>query len=185
MTANQNNEICNSDLGLGSFIMRTVHFVLMVAATVALNCFGQDFDSQSQSNGIARPEITQKVLYADWLNYATNNPYTMDLIRQKYTVDSQIAVLQKQRAEFIAEDHYNTYTNTPYLIIDEAGHNRAYSSRAAYDDEIIGGLIKSSLNINNEIIQQKNLYFAAHGSNVDASVGEKLAPPGNLRVINN
>jgi hypothetical protein len=185
MTANQNNEICNSVPGIGNFIMRTVAVALMAAAAVALNCFGQDLGSLSQSNGIAGPEITQKALYADWLNYATNNPYTKDLIRQKYAVDSQIAVLQKQRAEFIAEDQYNTYTNTPYLIIDETGHNRAYASRAAYDDEIIGGFIKSSLKINNEIIQQKNLYFAARESNVDASVGTKLAPPGNLRVINN
>jgi hypothetical protein len=185
MTANQNNEICDSVPGIGNFIMRTVSVALVAAATLALNCFGQDFGSQSQSNGIARTEITQKALFGDWLNYATNNPYTKDLIRQKYAVDSQIAVLQKQRAEFITEDHYNTYTNTPYLIIDETGHNRAYASRAAYDDEIIGGLIKSSLNINNEIIQQKNLYFASHGSNVDASVGTKVAPPDNLRLLNN
>jgi hypothetical protein len=185
MTANQNNKICNFVPGVGNFFIRTLLVALMVASTVVWNCFGQELGSQSQSNGIARPELTQKALYAGWLNYATNNPYTKDLIRQKYAFDSQIAVLQKQRAEFIAEDHYNTYTNTPYLIIDEAGHNRVYASRSAYDDEIIGGLIKSSLNINNEIIQQKNLYFAAHGSNVDASVGTKLAPPGDLRVINN
>jgi hypothetical protein len=185
MTANQNNKICNSVPGLGSFIRRTVLVAVIAAATIAWNCFGQELGSQSQSNGTARSEITPKALFGDWLNYATNNSYTKDLIRQKYAVDSQIAVLQKQRAEFIAEDQYNTYTNTPYLIIDEAGHNRAYASRAAYDDEIIGDLIKSSLNINNEIIQQKNLYFAAHGSNVDAPMGTKLAPPGNLRVINN
>jgi hypothetical protein len=185
MTANQNNKICNSVPGVGNFLMRTILVAVMAGATLAWNCFGQELGSQSQSNGIARPEITQKAVFGDWLNYATNNPYTKDLIRQKYAVDSQIDVLQKQRAEFIAEDHYNTYANTPYLIIDEAGHNRAYASRAAYDDKIIGGLIKSSLNINNEIIQQKNLYFAARGSNVDASMGTKLAPPGNLRVINN
>ena len=183
MAAIQNNEICNS--GIGSFIVRTILVAPAAAAIVALNCFGQDIGSQSQSNGIARTEITQKVSYGDWLNYATNHPSTKGLILQKHEIDSQITVLQKQRLEFIAEDHNNTYTNTPYLISDELGHNKAYASREAYDNEIIGGLIKSSMNINNQIIKQKDLYFAAHGSNVTASVDAKLTPPNNLRVINN
>ena len=165
--------------------MRTILVAPMAAAIVALNCFGQDMGPQSQSHGIARTEITQKASYGDWLNYATNHPYTKGLIQQKHEIDSQITVLQKQRLEFIAEDHYNTYTNTPYLIIDEMGHNKAYASREAYDNEIIGGLIKSSLNINTEIIKQKNLFFAADGSNAADSVEANLAPPGNLRVINN
>jgi hypothetical protein len=50
---------------------------------------------------------------------------------------------------------------------------------------MIGGLIKSSLNINSEIIKQKNLFIAAYGSNAAAPVEANLAPPGNLRVINN
>ena len=183
MAAIQNNEICNS--GIGSFIVRTILVAPAAAAIVALNCFGQDIGSQSQSNGIARTEITQKVSYGDWLNYATNQPYTKGLIQQKREIDSQIAVLQKQRLEFIAEDHNNTYTNTPYLIFDEMGHNKAYGSREAYDNEIIGGLIKSSLNINSELIKQKNLFFTAYGSNAAASVEANLVPPGNLRVINN
>ena len=183
MTAIQNNEICNS--GIGSFIVRTFLVAPAAAVIVALNCFGQDIGSQSQSNGIARTEITQKVSYGDWLNYATNHPDTKGLISQKHEIDSQIAVSQKQRLEFIAEDHNNTYTNTPYLVTDEMGHNKAYASREAYDNEIIGGLIKSSLNINSEIIKQKNSFFAAYGSNAAASVEANLAPPGNLRVINN
>jgi hypothetical protein len=165
--------------------MKMVFSALVLTVIVKMNCLGQEIVSTSQTNGNAKVGTIPKVLFADWLNYATNNAYTKSVIRQKYEIDSKIDILQKQRVQFIAEDHYNTYTNTSYLIIDENGHSRAYPSREAYDNEIIGGLIKSSLNINNEIIKQKELYFAAHGSNVTASVVAKLAPPNGLRVINN
>jgi hypothetical protein len=157
--------------------------ILLYLAFVALNTFGQDLTLENQSKDSVRTDISQKTLYDDWLIYATNNPYIKDLIRQKFEIDSQINVLQNQRQQFIAEDHYNTYTNTPYLIIDEMGHNRVYASREAYDNEIIGGLIKLSLNINNEIIQQKNLYFAAHGSNTITVPNAKLCPPSGLKVV--
>jgi hypothetical protein len=165
--------------------MRTVFSALVLTAIVKLNCLGQEIGSTNQINGSAKLGTTPKILFADWLNYATNNAGTKSMIQQKYEIDSQIDVLQKQRIQFIAEDHYNSYKNTPYLTIDESGHKRSYPSREAYDNEIIGGLIKSSMNINNEIIKQKDLYFAAHGSNVTASVDAKLTPPNNLRVINN
>lgn len=129
--------------------------------------------------------ITSKSLYADWLNYATNNASTKSMIQQKCEIDSQINALQRQRVQFIAQGHDNTSTNTPYLIIDESGHNRAYPSKEAYYNETIGGLIKSSLKINNEINKQQERYFAAHGLNVTASTDAKLTPPFGLRIINN
>jgi hypothetical protein len=166
--------------------MKNIFIITILVAFVKMNCFGQDAGSQNPTNEFVKAQLTaQKILLGNWQNYATNNPYTKGLIQQKYNVESQIALLQKQRFQFIAEDHYSTYTNTPYLIIDERGYNRVYSSREAYDNEIIGGLIKSSLNINNEIIKQKNLYFAAYASNVSASVIASPASPISLKATNN
>jgi hypothetical protein len=159
-----------------------MRLILLLTVIVTLNAFGQD-SLQNQSKVAFKPDVSRATLYADWLIYATNNSYTKGLIQQKCDVDSQINVLQKNRQQFIEEDHYNTYTNTPYLFVDDSGHSRAYSSRAAYDDDQIGGLIKSSLNINQEIIKQKELYFASRESNVDAVKDATLSPPSGFKFI--
>jgi hypothetical protein len=165
--------------------MKTVFSALILMVIFKMHCLGQEIGSTSQTNGSVKRAITSKTLYADWLNYATNNASTKSMIQQKCEIDSQIDVLHKQRVQFSAQGHDNTSTNTPYMIIDESGHNRAYPSREAYYNETVGGLIKSSLKINNEINKQQELYFAAHGSNATASVDAKLTPPSNLRIIIN
>jgi hypothetical protein len=160
-----------------------MRLILLFAAIVSLNCFGQDLTKKNQTRGNAGKEIPQNIPEDRWLNYATNNFYIKGLFHKKCEIDSQIDVLQNHRREFIAQDHYNTYTNMPYLIIDDDGHSKAYASREAYDNEIIGGLIKLSLSINNEIIKQKELYFASYGSNVEVVPHAKLKPPLELKVL--
>jgi hypothetical protein len=157
-------------------------FILTMASTIFfINCFGQESDANKTVN----ENMVQKALIGNWQHYATNNIYTIGIIRQKYELEAQIAVLQKQRLKFIAEDRHKTYTSTPYPIIDEHGYNRIYSSREAYDNEIIGGLIKSSLRINDEIIRQEKLYFAAHRSHIISLIATNSTPPNNLTVTNN
>ena len=157
--------------------------ILFLTAMFSLSCFAQDFNQNDQSRDLAPKQIPQNTPADKWSNYAANNSYIRGLFHQKREIDSQIDVLENQRRESIAQDHHNTYANTPYVVKDGNGHSKTYASKEAYDNEIIGGLIKQSLSTNNEIIKQKELYFASFASNTDVVTEVQLKPPMELKVL--
>lgn len=160
-----------------------MRLILLLTTIFSLNCFGQDLKNNNHNGDLAGNEISQNIPEDQWLNYAANNSYIKGLFHQKREIDSQINALQNQRREIVAQDHHNTYSNMPYVIMDDNGHSKTYASKEAYDNEIIGGLIKLSLSTNNEIIKQKQLYFASFASSAVVVAEAKLKPPLGLKVL--
>jgi hypothetical protein len=156
--------------------------ILFLTAMFSLSCFGQDLNQNNQNRDLAQKDISSNTLAEKWSNYAANNSYIKGLFHQKREIDSQIDVLQNQRRESIAQDQHNTYRNNPYVVMDDTGSSKTYASKEAYDNEIIGGLIKQSLSTNNEIIKQKELYFASFASNAAVVPAPQLKPPMELKV---